>query len=82
MRELPELAALASGLAVTRAVQGAQSNTPTAGQRPPQSLTAVCAPQVGGRLFASPNAIRSVPPPTTNGLFPQPVRAAAIGLPA
>ena len=82
MRGTPNLAALASGLAVTRAAQGAQGNTPTAGQRPPHLFTAVSAPRVGGRLFASPNAIRSVPPPTTNGLFPQPVRATVVLLPA
>jgi len=75
------MAALASGLAVMQAARGAQNHLPAAGQRPPvSSPSAVSAPQVESQLFASPNAIRSAPPPTTNGLISQPVRAAATGL--
>ena len=71
------MAALALGLAVMQAARGAQNHLPAVGQRPPfSSPSSVSAPQVESQLFASPNAIRSAPPPTTNGLFPQPVRAA------
>jgi len=78
------MAALASGLAVTHAARGAQSFVPTAESASARfPFKTARALQVGGRLFASPNAIRSVPPPTTNWLRPQPVKRATVaGLPA
>jgi hypothetical protein len=76
-------AALASGFAETQAPTRESGNHfVPAGQRPPcfvvhpGTCVGVRAPQVEGQLFASPNAIRSAPPPTTNWLLPQPVRAA------
>lgn len=71
------MATLTKGFAATQTARGAQNHLSAAGQRSP--VFAVSAPQVGGQLFASPNAIRSAPPPTTNGLFSQPVRAAVTG---
>ncbi len=78
-------AALASGLAVTQAPTRESGNHLPAAESAsalferfavcPDIRVGVCAPQVGGQLFASPNAIRSAPPPTTSRLFPQPVRA-------
>jgi len=75
------MAALTSGLAVTHAARGAQSFVPTAESASARfQCSAACVLQVGGRLFASPNAIRSVPPPTTNWLCPQPVERTTIAV--
>lgn len=59
------LAALASGLAVSRSARGAQVTLRTAGQRPPTFGHGFQPPQhnvrvsrVGRHLFASPNAIK------------------------
>ena len=83
------MAALAPGLAVKHAARGAQSNLPTAGQRPPfltvdlESLAALTS-QLSARhrlrdiCSNPPTPSRSAPPPTTDGVFSQPVRAAAV----
>jgi hypothetical protein len=83
------MAALAPGLAVTQTARGAQDHLPTAGQRPPfptigleSPADTTSEPPARHRLrdicSNPPTPSRSAPPPTTDGVFSQPVRAAAV----
>jgi hypothetical protein len=83
------MAALAQGLAVKHTARGAQSQLPTAGQRPPFLTVDLESPadptikppalhRLRGICSNPPTPSGSAPPPTTDGVFSQPVRVAAV----